>query len=235
MNIAICDDDLNTIAILENIVSNCFCGDANRFFCESFTSGEELLNYLDDNTKFQIYILDIEMKELDGLQLAAQLRISDQNAIIIFVTSHKELMQQAFDVLTFRYLIKPLNIEKTKTAILTAIDFLLLKQSVFHFKSGKKTYSVNYGDIECFESIKRKITLYLTDSLQYEFYGKLKTLNLNLNFVQIHTSYIINVDKIHAVTRNSVIMKSGRELIITKKFLNSFNESYRNLLLKRYC
>lgn len=233
MNIAICDDDIKMLGLLEQIVFECFNGDLQQFVCESFTSGEELISYIQKNIGFQIYIMDIEMKEINGLQTAAQIRAVDKNAIIIFVTSHKELMQQAFDVLAFNYIVKPLDRENTKRIILKAIEFIQDRQSIFYFKIGKNSFTINYGDIEYFESNKRKILLHTSKNM-YEFYGKLKELKLNTNFSQVHTSYIINLEKIQSVSKSQIIMNSGIEIKISKKYYTSFNNNYRNFLIKRY-
>lgn len=233
MNIAICDDDIKMLGLLEQIVFDCFNGNLSRFNCESFTSGSELLSFIRENEKFQIYILDIEMNAPNGLQTAAQIRAIDNNAIIIFETSHREMMQEAFDVYAFNYLLKPLDKEKTKKIILKAIELLQAKQSSFHFKIGKYLYSINWGDIEYFESNHRKIILY-TKNGTFEFYGKLKDLNLAPIFCQIHASYVVNMEEIYSIAKNQIEMRSGKILFISKTYFKTFNDAYRTLLVKRY-
>lgn len=123
MNIAICEDSIEMLGELERLVYDCCVRDENQLTCETFSSGEELLDTLKkDHIRFQIYLLDIEMKEVNGLETAAIIRKTDQNAAIIFVTSHSELMQEAFDVLAFHYLIKPIHEEKVRQVLLRADD-----------------------------------------------------------------------------------------------------------------
>lgn len=235
MNIAICDDDITVLGLLEKIIDECFMGDGRLYQCDAYTSGDELLKYYEQQSNYQIFLLDIEMPGRNGLEVATRIRENDRNAVIIFVTSHQELMQKAFDVLAFNYLIKPIQIDVTKRVLFNAIDFINIKKTVFHFKHGKNMYQLNYEDIECFESDKRKIYVH-TDRESLEFYGKLSEVMDELStqyFAQLHNSYIVNMEKIHSVCKESLIMKSGREILITRKYAKSFNDRYRNFILRR--
>lgn len=70
MNIAICDDNIYMVSKLEGIVSACFQENENLFECESYYSGEDLLNSIKmECLKYHIYILDIEMKVIDQRML----------------------------------------------------------------------------------------------------------------------------------------------------------------------
>ncbi len=236
MNIAICDDDMHMISQLGDIINDCFLGETNRYTCDSFLSGEELLKSLGSQMdKYQIYILDIELKQISGLQIASIIRRQSINAIIIFVTSHHELMQEAFDVVAFHFLIKPLDIEKTKKVLLRALEYLDVKKCIFQFKKGKKIYSLYYEEIICFESIKRKVCITAKDKI-YEYYGTLKDVMNVVNlqyFVQVHNSFIVNMEYVETVDGECVILKTKQRISITKKFYKSFNAAYRNYILKR--
>lgn len=236
MNIAICEDSIEMLGELESLVYDCYDGDESQLTCETFLSGEELLKTLqEDHIRFQIYILDIEMKEINGLEAAAIIRKTDQNAAIIFVTSHSELMQEAFDVLAFHFLVKPIHADKARQVLLRALEAQRLRKNTFHYKVRKKINTVNYEQIEYFESYKRKIFIHLTDRVE-EYYGTLKEVSSQLEsgcFVQAHNSYIINMDYIKLADAEHVILMSEEKIPITKKFYKDFNAAYRNYVLKR--
>lgn len=71
---------------------------------------------------FQIYLLDVEMEVLDGFEVARFIREKDQEAIIIFITSHVEWMPEAFEVNAFHYLIKPIDELKVKQVLTKAME-----------------------------------------------------------------------------------------------------------------
>ena len=72
-----------------------------------------MLDFLEQQPNFfHMYLLDIEMAGTDGLKTAAQIRETDPDAVIIFMTSHSELMSEAFEVLAFQFIVKPFETKK---------------------------------------------------------------------------------------------------------------------------
>lgn len=109
MNIAICDDDRLMSGQIEKLVEQVFHGETSKYNTEVFFSGDRLLDFLEQSPNyFHMYLLDIEMEGADGLETAARIREADSDAVIIFMTSHAELMSEAFEVLAFQFIIKPL-------------------------------------------------------------------------------------------------------------------------------
>lgn len=235
MDIAICDDCIDIIGSIQEIISDCFQS-LNDFNCEAFLSAEELLEAIEgEEQKYQIFLLDIELKELNGLELAHRIRLKNQNAIIIFITSHKELMQSAFEVNAFHYLTKPIDPQKAKQVLLKAINSLCMNKMVFQYKVRKAVNSVFYDQIILFESYKRKITIY-TQEKDLVFYGSLNNIIKEINpllFVQVHKSYIVNMNYIKYMDQESIVMCNGQKILITKKYHKTFNESYNNYILMR--
>lgn len=132
MNIAICDDNLNAANHLEGLVEQAFSGNGDSYECEVFSSGEALLQYLTHYPlAFQMFLLDIEMEGATGLEVAAKIRQTDADAVIIFVTSHVELMPEAFQVLAFQYITKPYEDQNALAILLSAIQLLQNRKALF--------------------------------------------------------------------------------------------------------
>jgi DNA-binding LytR/AlgR family response regulator len=77
----------------------------NEFEFSEFESGEEFIAEF-SNDKYDLLILDIEMKDLNGLQTAEFLRQIDKNVILIFMTSFDKFVYQGYEVKAFRYILK---------------------------------------------------------------------------------------------------------------------------------
>lgn len=235
MNIAICDDNVYMGTKIESIVSACFPGGLNAVTCDVYLSGEELLHVLRaEPLKYQIYLLDVEMKEIDGLKTAASIREQDKDAVIIFITSHDELMPEAFDVNAFHYLIKPIDEEKVKQVVLRAVQAFEAKRTLFQFVVRKKIRTLYLCQIEFFESYGRKMIVHTTDGHEYEYYGTLKDVLNKIPdrlFAQVHNSYVINMEHIRTSGGEEIMMDSGRELTITKKFNKTFQKAYHQYAL----
>ncbi|MDU5334493.1 LytTR family DNA-binding domain-containing protein [Enterococcus sp.] len=237
MNIAICDDNPKMIGQIETLLLSFFDNDPNQFSYEAFLSGESLIDHLNrEEAHFQIYLLDVEMKALDGFEVARSIREKDQQAIIIFITSHVEWMPEAFEVNAFHYLIKPIDEVKVKQVLTKAVEQLSLRKMILQFTIQKKIYTVYLGQVEYFESMKRKMIIHLKNGKEYEYYGTMKEVIDKVSsqlFTQIHHSYVANMDYIQTKSGETIVMQSGREITITKKFQKSFQQAYRNYVLMR--
>lgn len=237
MNIAICDDDPAIAARLEEIVAACFNGDDLRYQCDVYFSGESLVAAMErGDTAYQIYLLDIEMGGINGLEVAGRVRRDSHNAIIVFITSHGELMPEAFEVEAYHFLIKPPDAAKTQQVLLRAIEKLELQKSVLQYAVRKRVHTLQLEQIECFESRKRVIVIHLVTGEGREYYGTLKEVVQKVSpclFAQVHTSFVVNMDHVETVSGDSVLLRSGMEILITDKYRKSFQAAYRNFVIMR--
>lgn len=236
MNIAICDDNLQVIGTFEKIVDDCFLGQRNQYTCDAFLSGEELLKSISQNPrKYQVYIMDIEMKCLTGIETALKIREQDPNCLIIFATSHQELMQEAFDVIPFHFLVKPIDEDKAKRILLRAFDMLEYAKKLFSFKSGKTIVTLNYEEIVYFESDKRKMYVH-TETEKYEYYGTIRDVIGEVSpliFSQLHHSFIVNMGKVITMEKDGIRLRSGEHVPVSKTYYQSFNAAYKNYVFAR--
>ena len=110
MRIAICDDEVSMVQILEEKIKK-LLPDA---VIDKYLSGDELIA---SGSKPDILFLDIQMPGMDGMETAKVLRQDNENMILIFVTAAEEYVFQAFDVGAFHYLVKPFSDEKLKEVV----------------------------------------------------------------------------------------------------------------------
>ncbi|BBM17049.1 LytR/AlgR family response regulator transcription factor [Enterococcus malodoratus] len=237
MNIAICDDDHRMSGQVEELVDQVFHGETGKYNTEVFFSGDALLDFLEQQPNFfHMYLLDIEMAGTDGLKTAAQIRETDPDAVIIFMTSHSELMSEAFEVLAFQFIVKPFETEKALGILSSAVRYLQKRKGVFQFVAQKKIYTFFLSQISYIESSGRKIFLHTTEGETYEYYGTLKDAREQVQgilFAQIHNSIIINLEYLNTVESNSVYLKAGEKLPISKKFHASFHQQFQQFVLSR--
>ena len=115
INIAICDDDITIIELIESFISSFHIKNDYNFdvSVSKYNSAESLLNDYTVPESFDILFLDVEMPRMNGLALAQRIRnLPDNQVKIIFVSNYPEYMQESFDVQAFNYLKKPLSYER---------------------------------------------------------------------------------------------------------------------------
>lgn len=103
LKVAICDDNPT---LTEKINTMLFNYNPNIFETYTYHNPLKLVNQLDQEN-FDFFILDIEMSEMSGIDLAKKIRERDILSPIVFLTSYKEYMEEVFQVQTFDYLLKP--------------------------------------------------------------------------------------------------------------------------------
>ena len=105
IHIALCDDDGPFLQRLHQAIAQWFADHQIPFSCTDFSAANQLLDSL-QSVSFNLFFLDIEMPEMDGMQLAKQIREISPDSIIIFLTSHDEFAPDGYRVQALRYLTK---------------------------------------------------------------------------------------------------------------------------------
>lgn len=102
IKIVICEDEEIYQKIVEDIINSNFNLDIL-----SFTNAEKLLDYVSLNeNSIDIFILDIELPEKNGLEAARKIRNFNRDAVIIFLTNYESFVFDSFEVNTFRFIPK---------------------------------------------------------------------------------------------------------------------------------
>ena len=231
MRIAICEDDKEIQTFIEKKTEECLKEIGLEGECECFSSAEELLEK--GSMPYLFYILDIHMGQLSGMELAEYIRQQDKSAVILFVTGYKEMMQQAFDVQAFQYLVKPIDPDAAYSVIMRALRIIREKRNYIRFTNKLKDMIFYYDEVECIESRRRKIIVH-TEKRDYEFYGSLSQIEEDIKgsmFVRVHNSYLVNLEKLRGVERESVTLRSGLKVPITRTYKQEFNKAYQKFIL----
>ena len=120
LRIAICDDSIEAIERLERQFDN-ISATQLKYDYDIFYDPQSLLTYQKENSiTYNLYILDIEMKTMNGIDLATRIRQYNQKALIIFLTSHSQYVFDVFDVITFN-----IDVESLKPHIILGLFFII--------------------------------------------------------------------------------------------------------------
>ncbi len=212
--IAVCDDERIFIDRIKRILLDCEI--------HGFTDSGQLLQAAQGGDRYDVIFLDIAMPGLDGIGLAREIRESDRDVIIVFVTSRIEFMQTGYEVRAFRYLLKD-QLEQGLPAVWADIERELAdrKDQFFVFEFNRQTYRYAYSEIIYFESSLRRIILHVKGGTAV-LYGNLDEIEAAApSFVRIHKSYLVNPRHIRALSAGSVITAEGEALPISRRYKES--------------
>ena len=227
MKIAVCDDDK---AAREHIVSLVKeqIQDAEIM---TFATGEEMLKV---RSSFDISFLDVEMKEMSGMDVANHIRQEEQGntkSIIIFVTGYEKYMNSAFDVFAFHYLLKPIDEEKFRNVFGRALKELSVakeqtKRYILVRSSGARQ-KVYIKDIYYIESANKKVIIHTRAGI-LDSYGKMDELEqmIGSGFYRCHRCYLVNMEKIVSYNANTIKVVNGDKLILARKKYSDFIRQY---------
>ena len=107
--IAICDDEQNQIDYMASIVASWSAHAGHNCEIRTFTSAEAFLFEYEEDKAFDILLLDIEMENMNGIELAKRIRKDHNRAEIIFITSHFEFVWEGYEVDALHYLTKQIG------------------------------------------------------------------------------------------------------------------------------
>ncbi|MDU6249308.1 MAG: LytTR family DNA-binding domain-containing protein, partial [Paeniclostridium sordellii] len=183
-----------------------------------FNSGEELFKNYPDN--IDIFLLDIQMDGLNGMEVARKIRQIDKKEIeIIFTTSLIEYIQEGYEVRAYRYLLKPIKLEDFKKHIILCIEELTKnKESYIAVNEKNNTCKVKISEITYIEIQKREMTIH-TINEDYTINSSMSKLENELskyNFYRCHKSFMVNIDFIKNIKQYIAILDNKEEVPISR-------------------
>lgn len=203
----------------------------------TFSNGIETIDYLREN-KVDLMFLDIQMEELTGIQL---LEVLTNKPKVIFTTAYDSYALKGYELEVSDYLLKPISFDRflqsvnkiynqslsnhpAQTITHTEIQHVTeTAQEDFMFvKTEYRMQKVMFEEVLYVEGMKdylRIITKTEKIMTLQNFQGMLDMLPQD-NFIRIHKSYIIAINKINHIDRGHVII--GKERI-------PIGESYKQL------
>ena len=111
LTIAICDDNENQIKALRRLLDEWSADKQFALAIDEYISAKSFLFSYPDNP-CDLILLDIEMKELNGMELAKKLRSDGDMLPIVFITGYSDYIGDSYEVEALHYLLKPVNKQK---------------------------------------------------------------------------------------------------------------------------
>lgn len=230
MNIALVDDDREDRSLLRSILSDIFLKTGIEASLAEFESAEDFLAAFEPEI-FDLCFLDIYMEEMDGMEAARQIRKTDPDLAIVFLTSSADYVYEGYEVQALRYLPKPPAPEKVQAVIKALLDQTVLKNRRLSVSSGKQTYEIPYGKILYIMSVGNNIELHLKDtcirlSARHTFAKTTEPLLHDFRFVSCARGVVVNLAHVQNLEKDRFLMDNGEPVPISRRQYAAVNDAY---------
>ena len=209
----ICEDNKEFLNRLHTIVNKVMMPYNFEYKVNTFTEyNKEVEEIIKRKNEQKVYVLDIELAEVSGLEIASEIREYDRESTIIFVTCHTECRNDIFysRLLALDYIPKDRiwasRFEETIEYVVKALN----KDRILMFEFNYNTYRIPIDDILYVEKVQdnQKCIIYTEDGKEYSIISSISEIanRLGHGFFQSHKSCVVNLEKIQEVNYNENII-----------------------------
>lgn len=235
MVISICEDNLIGREIEKELVLR-YCQERGITDMDimEYDSPIQLAKDL-ERIESDVYLLDINFPDGNGIELAREIRLRYHHNPIIFITGSQEDTLNAFKVFALRYIVKPIKPKELFETLDYAASYLSVNEpSYFVINTVEGKQRIRFSAIMYVERSGQALLISTNSgkvhesvTLRESFASKLKPLLEEERFVQTHVSFLVNLDAVDTCGKDHVIMQDGRRIPISRSFSSAVKEKFQ--------
>lgn len=235
ITIAVCDDDRSDLKRLcEGVLKWLNYRNDVRGKIVSFSAASEMLGQIRDGKRFDVFLMDIMMSEIDGIEAGREIIGRDGDAPIIYISNSEEFAFAAYGNRAIRYILKPFDQETLNSAL----DFAyVVKNAKSHkhiaVKQDRIIKSIDVDDILYVENDVRVMTYTVRGGEKIfvrrrntSFETALEPLSEYPFFIQTHKSFLVNMKFISSLNANEIKMDDGTVIPVSRSRLTDVKRAY---------
>lgn len=226
LQIAVLDDEEFYIEQIRKLTKESLVAQGLAYELKAYTRARNLFDDLDDGMSFDIFLLDMELPEMTGIDVARRIRKEHMEPALIYITNFVEYAVEAFEVNTYRYIPKSLLNERLPEAFASLCPEILEKRrEVYVIEKNHELDYIPYQDIYCLKKEGKYVLLVhkrgesrarktLGEVLE-EMYAAGKK-----QFLMIDRGCVVNIFHIMSLKEQQIVLRDGSILPISKPKLN---------------
>ncbi len=224
IKIAIVEDDKEYVQTLKDYLAEYEAEHRLNFKIEVFSDGLDIIT--DYTASYDIILLDIQMKHLNGLKTAEKLRKLDEDVIFIFITSSSRFAIEGYMVDALGYVLKPVPYLLISQLLNKAVRRIQKNQEVHSINIGADggTMRLNTDSIFYIESRRHQILIH-TEKGDFMTSGPLKRMEEALKtfgFAKCHNAYLVNLKHVSGSLPNDILLFSGEQIPVSRNRKKAF-------------
>lgn len=215
--IAICDDDIDDCRLIMEMTEEILSHENITCQISTYSDAATLLRAIQCGKQFQILLLDVMMKGLNGMDLATALRRQENQASIVFISSNRDLALRGYEVAASRYLAKPVVRERLQEALMFCYQQNCVKKEILlPTVNGQRRISL--ANILYAETWERGARIHTAEEklITKQHMSELLELLPKRQFMLCHRAYIINLAHVKTIRSNELELKNGELLPVSK-------------------
>jgi DNA-binding LytR/AlgR family response regulator len=208
---------------------------------KSFESALQAVNWLSEN-ETDLMFVDINMPDLSGMEFVKSLQNPPK---VIFTTAYSEYALEGFQVDAVDYLLKPIGYadflkaaQKAKERFFTRPskpEQLDSNEEFLFIKADYKLQRINLKDIKYIEGMREYVRIYIENQSPVMTLLSMKKLVEHLpqkDFMRVHRSFIVNLNKITTIERNRIIFDKDVYIPVSEQYKENFQKFLDDNFLK---
>lgn len=227
MLIYLCDDEHKMLENLEKIVQET----APKVEIQAFNSGGELMEALNCKS-CDVLFLDIDMPEISGMDVAKWIQATQKQMLLIFVTSHDELVYESFQYHPFGFVRKEFLKSEIKQVMSECVKELQSKTQFFFFRAKGREYKIKLSEIQFFEADGNYLKIH-TEKEIFRFRSTVAAVENTCGsqgFIRIHKGFLVNQAAVKMICNDEIHLDNGLILPIGMKYV----EETKRILIRSF-
>lgn len=225
MRIALCDDQPEQLSTLYAMVQEFFAAPGMPDTqIKTFSSSVALENYILMKGGFTLYLLDIMMPEINGIELGMRIRENDTSACIIYLTSSPDYALESYRARALQYLLKPVARERLFEVLGEAMRYFeRMREICLTVKTKTGIVRLPYRDLIYAELVDRTVHYRMLDgktvigmTLRASFREAMDPLLEDSRFVLTCASFAVNLQYVQSVERAELLMTNGTRIPLAR-------------------
>lgn len=225
--IAICDDEKAQLGYLSSLVKKWVLHKKYTADICIFESAEAFLFRYAEDKDFDILLLDIEMGDMDGVELAKCVRAENDTIQILFITAYPDFIAEGYEVSALHYLMKPVDEKKLSAVLSRAVANLEKAERVEIFYVDGEALRIPLGEIVSVEAFAHSVVM-TTIKEQYrlsETISKIEDL-LGDGFVRCHRSYLVALKYIKKIGKTDIVLDNDTVIPLSRRRYDVINQAF---------
>lgn len=225
IRLAILEDNPCELKVLKDFINSWADERKREVSLDCFGSLEEFLLPDLGYSIYDGFLLDIELPDGSGMDMAHRLRDIGYKTPIAFITSNDSFVFEGYDVSAIKYILKPLCQNSINSVLNKLYD--MSPSKIYSFESHGVSHFASYKDILYFESDGHYIEIFTKDQ-SYRHRKNISKLTVELgdDFCQCHRTILVNLSFAKTIAEGFVILKDKQKLPLGKKFVDDFKRAY---------